>query len=137
MANTRDYGKTSGPRRRFAAGGSVYPVPGASGSARWQGAGPEHYAEMRSEMSPSDFATFKSVATPEQYNTFMGISSPTPAVTMPAMPSRNLSLPNRTPPAAAPRPEFKPQALTQTVAKAPPVPQAQEVKPYVKSGPVV
>jgi hypothetical protein len=34
-------------------------------------------------------------------------------------------------------PAFTPQTLTQTTAKAPPIPQQQNVQPYVKTGPVV
>lgn len=63
-------------RQNFAAGGGAFPVAGAKGSARWMGAGPEHYASMRAEMSPSDFATFQKNVSPAEYNTFMGVGTP-------------------------------------------------------------
>jgi len=69
--------KRRNQRQNFAEGGATYPVEGASGSARWQGAGPEHYAAMRAEMSPSDLKTFQGQVSPAEYNTFMGAGTPT------------------------------------------------------------
>jgi len=75
-ANSALLNKRANQRQNFAAGGATYPVAGASGSARWQGAGPEHYAAMRAEMSPSDFKTFQGQVSPAEYAAFMGTSTP-------------------------------------------------------------